>query len=974
MGNTGDTENKALSEAHEAGRLRAYLDGELPEGETSELETHLAFCEECRAMRDEMRSGAVEMRSLLAIPARIPDPHLALYGLRKTLAAQAASSHPTQERLAEKLPVPRGRAAIGRQAHSNARWQQLVLSGVGVALAAAFALGLAVFWSGLPARVPQEPQVIGNPAGPDATVSASSQTQTPSAPLGALIGQQAPHFSAVDVRTNGAVSLAQYRGSVVVLTVWGTWCSTCVDMLDDLQQLSTGVQIVSVSAGPGDTPEKVRQFLSDKDYNWPFLHMDSMESAQYGSGSLPTTYVLDTQGRLSAILVGRVGTAQLQQEIDTARQSQPQGPEPDGDPLAGFVPPGKARHLAYTRFGVATEGGRPSNALATTGQTYTYTQHIWLANGKDHLIGHVDSSGYPLFDKLKLWVEDDHVYWHRADTNRVYRNEYNSSLLNSHLPNQDNFLRQGTVFYDAVTLGTGTVNGRSVTLMEYLGSSDTAPEPPDPSVPDFFTTKIKVAIDSQTRQVVQYRAVKEYMRGPRSGTSEISMGYDLVLDELKDQAEFSADFFKFKMPEGAILSTGNPFAAPSTTTTASASATAVAYTNDPAAGFVPPGKVRHIVVTTRNEATVASHRPTTMSRDIWFANGDSHSPLLMRYIATQEDWSFVPADFGFYTQGAAPREMWLTGDALYLHVLGEADVRPVANVVLKYAYDPGYLEVYGPAPGAVSKLLEMHPEARVLGNTWLDNHPVVKIEKSATLGQPARTPSTEADSAPASAMTTTHWIDLDTGQHRRVEIVTRAPAAPGGEVQVFTSTTFIERDELLDAGQAQPDFFEFKMPQGASLIERDRKLELLGVEEWSNSWFEHVEVPGNFSVLMPHTPEFSQDSAGQVTLGAKMGSVTYGVKYVTAEVDLTAPENQERLNRAFAQAVPEGTVISELDITLGAYPGKEYTWRDDNGNYRIWRVYAAGQRLYTVFALAPNETTDPEIVRDFFASFKLLSP
>jgi hypothetical protein len=223
-------------------------------------------------------------------------------------------------------------------------------------------------------------------------------------------------------------------------------------------------------------------------------------------------------------------------------------------------------------------------------------------------------------------------------------------------------------------------------------------------------------------------------------------------------------------------------------------------------------------------------------------------------------------------------------------------------------------------------------------------------------------------------MTRTYWIDLETGQYRRAEIVMRAPMQAGGELEVFTSTMSIERDELLDANQLEPDYFEFKLPEGATAIERDRKLDNLALEEWSEVWFEYVDVLGNFSLLMPRTPEYSKNSTGQVTLGVRMGANTYGVKYVTFAEDLTAPGNEDRRNRAFAEAMPQGTILSETDISLGAYPGKEYTFREDNGNYRIWRLYAAGQRLYTVFVLAPNETTDAEIVQDFLASFKLLTP
>jgi hypothetical protein len=125
---------------------------------------------------------------------------------------------------------------------------------------------------------------------------------------------------------------------------------------------------------------------------------------------------------------------------------------------------------------------------------------------------------------------------------------------------------------------------------------------------------------------------------------------------------------------------------------------------------------------------------------------------------------------------------------------------------------------------------------------------------------------------------------------------------------------------------------------------------------------------------MPHYPDYSYDSSGKTTLGGKQAGVTYGVKYLAGETDLTAPGNAESINRAFMMATSEGKVLSEQDITLGAYPGKEYRQRDSEGNYRIWRIYAAQQRVYTIFAIAPDETTEADTIRDFFDSFKLLNP
>src|SRR3712207_8770478 len=50
---------------HDEGELRAYLDGELSEGEAAQVEAQLRSCEECRMLRDDIRQGAIEMSRLL---------------------------------------------------------------------------------------------------------------------------------------------------------------------------------------------------------------------------------------------------------------------------------------------------------------------------------------------------------------------------------------------------------------------------------------------------------------------------------------------------------------------------------------------------------------------------------------------------------------------------------------------------------------------------------------------------------------------------------------------------------------------------------------------------------------------------------------------------------------------------------------------------------------------------------------------
>ena len=121
----------------------------------------------------------------------------------------------------------------------------------------------------------------------------------------------APNFS-VKTLEGKSVSLADYRGKVVLLNLWATWCPPCREEMPSMQSLydnlkDRGFTILAVAAPnpPRETLEKIETFVADGDYSFPVLIDSEYEvNGIYGTGSIPTSWVVDTEGNLVARLVG----------------------------------------------------------------------------------------------------------------------------------------------------------------------------------------------------------------------------------------------------------------------------------------------------------------------------------------------------------------------------------------------------------------------------------------------------------------------------------------------------------------------------------------------------------------------------------------------------------------------------------------------------------------------------------------------
>ena len=130
---------------------------------------------------------------------------------------------------------------------------------------------------------------------------AREPAQTPPLRRGVLkVGDQAPNFQLYDLNGN-AVTLSEYRGSIVFINFWATWCGPCrVEMpaMEELYRMFArkDFEILAVSTD-AEGVSITRPFQKENRLTFPILHdPDYRVGLTYGARSLPMTFMVDRQG------------------------------------------------------------------------------------------------------------------------------------------------------------------------------------------------------------------------------------------------------------------------------------------------------------------------------------------------------------------------------------------------------------------------------------------------------------------------------------------------------------------------------------------------------------------------------------------------------------------------------------------------------------------------------------------------------
>ena len=147
-----------------------------------------------------------------------------------------------------------------------------------------------------PQIVPQQPQ------------TSSSDTGIKTSPK----KQVAPELILKDL--NGqTVKLSDYKGKVVILNFWASWCPPCKAEMPDLDEtaktLASGkdavLLAVNLTDGVRETVDKAKKYINDNKFSMNvLLDTEGKAANDYGITNIPTTFIIDKQGEIHDYIVG----------------------------------------------------------------------------------------------------------------------------------------------------------------------------------------------------------------------------------------------------------------------------------------------------------------------------------------------------------------------------------------------------------------------------------------------------------------------------------------------------------------------------------------------------------------------------------------------------------------------------------------------------------------------------------------------
>lgn len=134
------------------------------------------------------------------------------------------------------------------------------------------------------------------------------------------VGNPAPEARLESLREPGKfVSISDFKGKVLMLDFWATWCGPCIASMPEVQKLwdmyhDKGLEIVGITQ---EDRTVVKKFFTLKPLTYP-IYLDGSMAAntKYGISEIPTVVIIDRQGKIA--FVGHPAEPEMMQALEAS--------------------------------------------------------------------------------------------------------------------------------------------------------------------------------------------------------------------------------------------------------------------------------------------------------------------------------------------------------------------------------------------------------------------------------------------------------------------------------------------------------------------------------------------------------------------------------------------------------------------------------------------------------------------------------
>ncbi len=162
------------------------------------------------------------------------------------------------------------------------------------------------------------------------------------APAQVRVGAPAPPFQAATLDgTARRKSLDDYRGQVVLINLWATWCGPCVVEMPSIQRLydrfrDAGLKVVAVAVDDPGYEQRIRDFVREHQLTFEILHEGTGRiEATFQTQGIPATFLIGRDGRIRKL---NLGAADWDSPANRAVVAQLLGVDAQATPVAPATP------------------------------------------------------------------------------------------------------------------------------------------------------------------------------------------------------------------------------------------------------------------------------------------------------------------------------------------------------------------------------------------------------------------------------------------------------------------------------------------------------------------------------------------------------------------------------------------------------------------------------------------------------------